>query len=144
MFVATTGGISYLFHANDYQYEQYSTDNANNVTISSTIVDQQGIVKRMIRPRMNHCYVRHEKIMNILIDKCQVIARLIPSRIDWQRIDRHAQHQRALLFFWSATLNARQWQLSTRISTINTHVHVYERYPIEISQVNQNVGEHEK
>ena len=145
---AAAAGISYLFHDDDDDHGKQKS----NVTISSTLVDQHGIVKAVIYPRIplnpcplifHPCLLRPDQGTVSSIEKCRSNRCLIPGRSHQQRPYPSVQRKRALLFFWSVPLKARLVRICSPPAVRVENRNRFERRPIRISIGIQNVSSDE-
>ena len=134
-------GVAYVLHRGD---EQCGSMQPSIVTVSSTTVDKQGILKSVIYPRMIHPYPSMtypscpQRGTSVLIDACRAHPWRIPLRHQC-RVSNYTQ-ELSLVFFWSIPLAARYRQLPTRPSLILESWPSFERHSMKISIGIQNVS----
>jgi hypothetical protein len=147
---AAAAGISYLFHNDDdddhHSHSLVNVKQKSTVTISSTLVDQHGIVKAVIFPRIPPqlcaypCLIRSSQGTVFSIEKYRCHRCLIPTGSHQQTMSSRVQRKLALLFFWSIPLRARLYRLCTRPAVRLDNLNRFERRPIHISIGIQNVS----
>lgn len=153
---AAAAGISYLFHDDDDDARSNplaTVKQKSTVTISSTLVDQHGVVKAVIYPRIppNPCslmihphLIRPDQGTAFSIEKYRCNRCLIPMKSHSQTTTvSRVQRKLALLFFWSVPLQARLFRLCTRSAARLENLNRFERHPIRISIGVQNVSRRE-
>ena len=149
---AAAAGISYLFHDDDDDARSNPLAHVkqkSTVTISSTLVDQHGVVKAVIYPRIppnpyslmiQPRRIRPDQGTVFSIEKYRCNRCLIPMESHSQTTASRIQRKLALLFFWSIPLKARLFRVCTRPAMRLENLNRFERHPIRISIGVQNVS----
>ncbi|CAF1389461.1 unnamed protein product [Adineta steineri] len=108
-------GISYIL--NDDDDEQVTHTKYETVTVSSTIIDKQGIVKCILYPKLINPYlfINHEQKGTItLINKSKCNEFKLPIDPRQQINNSTFKQELSLIFFWSIPLKARLLQTFTK------------------------------
>ena len=133
-------GISYIFNDDD---QSSSKTQIETVTASSTIVDQQGILKYVIYPRMINPYrplIREEQRNVIsMIKKCRADRFEVP--IEKNKQINYFKQEFAMVFFWSIPLKGRLLQTPAKSSLVMRNLNPFEHHSMKISIGTQNVRE---
>ena len=139
-FPSRATAVSYLRH-DDSQSESMK-GKASSVTVASTILDQQGVVKTVIHPRFVHPFpMIFCPYLSRTIAEQRSEQRLVPVRSPTQRTKSNVDRRMSLLFFWSMPLRAQFSQLCTRPTRIDDLSTRFERHPVKISIGIQNGSE---
>jgi hypothetical protein len=129
-------GISYIFHDD----EQSSNTKYETVTASSTIIDQQGIVKYVIHPRLIRPYAlinQEQKSYISMMDKSKSNRLELP--IGNKKEKNNFKQDFSVVFFWSIPLKTRLLQTPTKSSRIIENINPFQRHLMKISIGTQNV-----
>jgi hypothetical protein len=131
-------GISYIFNDD----EQSTKTKYETVTVSSTIIDKQGIVKYVIQPRVFNPYLlinQEQKGVSSLIRKYQSNHWILPIENKKQKDN---SKEFSVVFFWSVPLKARLLQLSTKPCLFIENSNPFQRnlMKISIGTQNKNLG----
>lgn len=124
-------GISYILNDD----EQSTRTKYETVTVSSTIVDKQGIIKYIIQPRLINPYVlvnhEHKGIVS-----CKLNQLKLPIENSKQI---NFKQELSVVFFWSIPLKARLLQTSTKSCLVIENLNPFTRHLMKISIGTQNV-----
>ena len=134
--IGITAGVSYVF--NDNEESKHET-----VTASSTIVDQQGILKYVIYPRylyrpllMND---EQKSSMSLVMEKSKPNRFEVP--IENKKRINHFKEEFSVVFYWSIPLKARLLQIPTKSSFVIENLNPFQYHSMKISIGTQNVNE---
>ncbi|CAF3662672.1 unnamed protein product [Adineta steineri] len=128
-------GISYILNDDD---EQVTHTKYETVTVSSTIIDKQGIVKCILYPKLINPYlfINHEQKSTItLINKSKCNEFKLPIDTRQQINDSIFKQELSLIFFWSIPLKARLLQTFTKPCSVTEN-----RNPLKQSLMQISVG----
>ncbi|CAF3352552.1 unnamed protein product [Rotaria sp. Silwood1] len=146
--VAGAAGLSYIF--DDNSDEQQSTNmKYETVTVSSTILDKQGIVKYVIHPYsyMYYPFIKQEqnKCIVTFINQNKLNQLKLPIENYKEKMnDSIFKQDFSIIFFWSIPLKAHLLQTSTKSCFIRENFNIFERSVIKISigiqnKINENI-----
>jgi hypothetical protein len=136
MVIAAAAGISYIF--ND---DEHSTKTKHDtVTASSTIIDQQGILKYVIYPRYSYRPLINEeqRSMGSMLKKYKTNQFEVP--IENKKRISHFKQEFSVVFYWSIPLKAHLLQMPTKSSFIIENLNPFQHYSMKISIGTQNVS----
>jgi hypothetical protein len=120
-------GISYILNDDEPATQtKYET-----VTVSSTIVDKQGIMKYIIYPRVLNPYVWINQERQSIVSK-------LPIENSKQINNSICKQQLSVIFFWSIPLKARLFQTSTNPCLVIENLNPFKRNLMKISIGIQN------
>ncbi|CAF1487466.1 unnamed protein product [Adineta steineri] len=128
-------GISYILNDDD---EQVTHTKYETVTVSSTIIDKQGIVKYVLYPKLINPYlsINHEQKSTItLINKSKCNEFKLPIDTHQQINNSTFKQELSLIFFWSIPLKARLLQTFTKPCSV-----IENRNPLKQNLMQISVG----
>lgn len=141
-------GISYIF--NDDDNEQTPKTSYEAVSVSSTIVDQQGIVKYIFPPQWRSPYLfvnQQQKGTSSFINECKLNRYRIPAETSRQAAKPTFIRNLSVLFFWSMPLRARLIQTGTKPSRVVEELNSFKpnlmKFSVDIQNINSNAGQPE-
>ena len=140
---ACAAGLSYIFNDDD----QSTSAKYETVTVSSTIIDKQGIVKYVIHPRVlnpvsfiYYPFVNQVEKGNVLyVHEHKLNQQKLPTENKKQQHNFLFQKRLSIIFFWSIPLKAHLLQTPRKSCLIIENSNYFERNLMKISIGIQNV-----
>ncbi|CAF0751302.1 unnamed protein product [Adineta ricciae] len=135
-------GITYIFN-DDGDDEQTPTTSYEAVTVSSTIVDQQGIVKYIFQPQWRSpCLFvnQQQKGTSSFINECKLNRYRVPTETSRQAAKSIFARNLSVLFFWSMPLRARLVQTGMKPSQVVEELNSFKPNLMKLSVGIQNVN----